>query len=141
MSEKTQFLADDILDHLRNGTAWTQPTAIYLALFIGDPGLVGNAATEVDPTPTTGDDTAYARQAITFGTAASAGSISNTAAVTFPAVVLVGGDYTVTHVGICLSATEGANDVMYVSALPAAKTLTTSEQLTFAIGDLTINET
>jgi hypothetical protein len=34
-------LANHILDHLRGGTAWTQPSAIYAKLHTADPGAAG----------------------------------------------------------------------------------------------------
>lgn len=36
-------LANKILDHLRGGTAWTQPAGIYAKLHTGDPGAAGTA--------------------------------------------------------------------------------------------------
>lgn len=39
----TANLANKILDHLRGGTAWVQPSGIYLKAHTGDPGAAGTA--------------------------------------------------------------------------------------------------
>jgi hypothetical protein len=40
----TTTLANKILDHLRGGTAWTQPAGIYVKLHTADPGAAGATA-------------------------------------------------------------------------------------------------
>ncbi|MBF6371094.1 hypothetical protein IU469_36175, partial [Nocardia puris] len=37
----TANLANTILDHLRGGSAWTQPSGLYVKLHVGDPGSTG----------------------------------------------------------------------------------------------------
>ncbi|MBF6411019.1 phage tail fiber protein [Nocardia farcinica] len=37
----TANLANKILDHLRGGSAWTQPSGLYVKLHVGDPGSTG----------------------------------------------------------------------------------------------------
>lgn len=61
----SNFLEDALLDHIRGGTAYTQPTSLHIKLHIGDPGETGtaNAATETT------------RKTATFG-AASSGSMA-----------------------------------------------------------------
>lgn len=95
-----------LLDHSNNVAAWTAPTTQYLALFLNDPTDAGTG-TQVN---TTVYDTAYARQAITFGAATlGAGSTTNTNTVTFPATVYGSNNaaYTVTHIGIYDALTGG----------------------------------
>jgi hypothetical protein len=40
----TTTLANKILDHLRGGTAWTQPAGIFVKLHTADPGAAGATA-------------------------------------------------------------------------------------------------
>lgn len=76
-------VANAILNALCRSTAWTEPDAVWIKLHIGDPGAsaTANAATETD------------RVQATFGTNASGGAISNTAALTWTAVA-ASEDYT-----------------------------------------------
>lgn len=60
-------LANSILDHLRGGTAWTQPAGIFAKLHVGDPGPAGT----LNPSAVT------TRVADAFSSAAS-GTISQT---------------------------------------------------------------
>jgi hypothetical protein len=52
----SSYLAGKILDHLRNNTTWTPPSAIYAQPAKGDPGANGTANVA----------TSVTRQAITF---------------------------------------------------------------------------
>lgn len=63
----SNYLESALLDHIRGGTAFTQPSGLYVKLHTGDPGEDGssNAATEAT------------RQQVTFGTASN-GSMSAT---------------------------------------------------------------
>lgn len=63
----TANLANRILDHLRGGTAWTQPSGTYVQLHTGDPGSAGTA----------NQSTVTTRVRVFFAAAAS-GSISET---------------------------------------------------------------
>jgi len=67
-------LGNAILDHLRGGTTWTAPSGLWLSAHTSDPMASGNLAASEVGTPGSN----YNRQQITFGTAASAKSISNT---------------------------------------------------------------
>lgn len=64
---KDTLLANKILDHLRGGTAWTQPSGIYAKLHTGDPGAAGTA-----------NPSAVTTRVQALFAAASAGSIANT---------------------------------------------------------------
>jgi hypothetical protein len=64
---KDTTLANKILDHLRGGTAWTQPSGIYAKLHTGDPGAAG-----------TSNASAVTTRVQALFAAASAGSIANT---------------------------------------------------------------
>lgn len=106
----------------------------YLALFVADPTDANITANEVD---TTTEDTAYARQAITFG-AASGGVSVSTNAQTFPAVVYGtdGVAYTVTHIGIYDAASAG--NLLYHAALDASVLREATKTLVFDAGTVSV---
>lgn len=97
MSSFSDFLENELLDHVFRNSAYTQPTTVYAAAYTAAPTDAGGG-TEV-----TGGS--YARTAITFGTAASGGTISNTAAVTFPQATASWG--TIVAIGIFDASTAG----------------------------------
>lgn len=69
-------IANSVLDSLCRNVAWTPPAAVYVQLHVGDPGAAG----------TTNPATETSRKQATFGTAASGGTISNTAVVSWSSV-------------------------------------------------------
>jgi len=127
MSSFTDFLENELLDHAFRGASWTAPSSVHLALFTANPSDSGGG-TEVS-------GSGYSRQAITFG-AASAGAISNTAAVAFTAS---GGSFgSVTAIGIFDAATTG--NMLAWDAITSA-TVGDGDTITFAIGDIDISLT
>ena len=82
-----------ILDHFNGSSSFTMPTTFYLALYKGDPTDT-DSILEVSKVV---DDTAYARQAVTWGAATlGIGSASSSNAQTFAAVAGAAA-YNVTH--------------------------------------------
>lgn len=69
-------VANAILDAYCRGVNITAPTAFWVKLHTGSPGAAGTANAATNTT----------RKQITFGSAASAGSIANTAAPTWTSV-------------------------------------------------------
>lgn len=66
-------LANKILDHIRGGTAFTQPAGLFIKLHLGDPGAAGTS----NPAALT------TRQAVSFAAAAAgAMALSNSPAFT-----------------------------------------------------------
>jgi hypothetical protein len=122
----SDFLADELNDHVYGGSAYTAPATVYLALYTSDPG-VGDTGTEAA-------GTGYARQAITFGTSSSR-IISNTAKITFPAAG-AGGWGTVTHVALKDAATLG--NLLKFKALGASLVVNEGVVVEVPIGDLDI---
>ncbi len=123
-----------MLDHANNVASWTAPATQYLALFKTNPGEAG-AGTEVSVTV---DDTAYARQAITFGAATSGTGIAlSTNAQTFPAVVYGSGAaaYTVAYIGVFDAATAG--NLLDYAPLNASISRVVGKTLVFDIGAVT----
>lgn len=93
------FSGNLVLDWLLDDTAVTRPTAWYLSLHTGDPGLTG--ANEL----VTGTDADYVRKAITFAAAASLAKATD-AGVTWTANAGAT-PYIVTHIGIWDALTAG----------------------------------
>ena len=131
----SQYTQKKLLDHLNEVAPYTAPADLYLALFKTNPGEAG-AGTEVDATI---DDTAYARQIITFAAATLATGISlSSNAQTFAAVVYGSGAaaYTVTHIGIFDALTTG-NLISY-TALGASISRVVGKTLAFDTAAVTV---
>lgn len=125
MSDLSDFLENELLDHVFRNAAYTPPAAVYLGLYTAAPTDAGGG------TQVTGG--AYARQAITFG-AASGGTISNTSAASFTAS---GGSFgAVVAVGVFDALTSG-NMLMWKAI--SSVTVASGETLNFPIGDIDIS--
>lgn len=80
----------------------------------------------------------YARTEITFGDNAAAGTISNTAALTFPAAN--GGSWgTISHLAICTTDVEDADSMIMSGSLTASKLIDDGDQLVFAVGNIDVS--
>lgn len=124
MADFSDFLENELLDHVFRNSAYTSPAAVYLALYTTAPTDSGGG-TEVS----TGG---YSRQAITFG-AASGGAIANTSAVEFTAS---GANFgTIVAVGIFDASTSGNllawNEITSVI-------INDGDTLNFPIGDIDV---
>lgn len=95
--EFTDFLENELLDHVFRNAAYTPPAAVYLALFTVAP-TDSTAGTEVS-------GGSYAREAITFS-AASGGQVAIASAIEFAEATASWG--TIVAVGI-LDASSGGN--------------------------------
>jgi hypothetical protein len=125
MSEMSNYLENALVNATLRNTAYTSPSAVYLALYTADP-TDADSGTEVS-------GTSYARQAITFG-APSNGVTTNSAAIEFPQA---GGSWgTVTHVGIRDASTSG--NLLFHTALDASKTIATGDVFRVASGSLSV---
>lgn len=107
--------------------------SLYIGLHTADPGETG------DQTTSEAAYTSYARVAVartTGGFTVSGNSVSNAAAVNFPACT--GGSATVTHFSIG-TASSGAGNLLLSGALTSPSSLAVSNGITpsFAIGALT----
>lgn len=110
----TTTLANKILDHLRGGTAWTQPSGLYMKIHKGDPGSAGTANASAVTT----------RPQVTFS-AASNGTLSMTGtAPSWTASAIE----TITHVSVWDSATAG--NFLWSVALASSKDVLTGDTLT-----------
>lgn len=128
MANKKQTLSNALLDHVLSNVAFASPTSVELALYTVAPTAT-TGGTEVSA----GTDSAYQRQSLTFG-AASAGAAANTIIVAFPAAG-AGANYNVVGVAI-LDGTSG--DQLYFGTIN--KPITDGDELTFALGAITVTE-
>lgn len=132
MAGKSDSLENQILNYLFNGTALTQPTNVWIALYTAAPSDAGGG-TEVS-----GGSYARVQKACntTNWPSASGGAIANGNAITFPAATASWG--VVTHFGIHRHATN--DDLMYWGALTASKTVDSGDTVSFATGELDVTE-
>jgi hypothetical protein len=124
MSAATNFLENKVLDHvLGEGVRnYTSPAVLTVGLFSDNPGETG-AGTEIS-------GNAYARTGVTFG-AASGGSATNSANVTFPTATGTWG--TVSHAGVF-----DGTDMVFYGALSVSKSPTSGDTFQINAGQLTI---
>lgn len=130
MAAKKTSLANALLDLVLRNQAYASQATVYACLFTANPDA-GNPGTEV-----TGGS--YLRKAVTFATQAAAGTVSNTAAVTFDTATALWG--TVTGVGLSYTLASGGDDLLYFGALGTSKVVDVGDQLNFAIGALSVTE-
>lgn len=125
MSAMSDYLENEILDHILGTGAYTMPTTVYVGLSTGSFND-DNSGTELS-------GSGYARQSIAFG-AASSGTASNSGNVDFPAAT--GSWGVISHFGL-FDASTGGNLLIH-GALTASKTVATGDILRIATGDMDI---
>lgn len=146
----SNYLENKLLDHtLRYATApYAGVNTVYCALFSGTAATVKTALESGTSATTVGNwgyyeinNGSYARQAITFGSAAASGSISNTVTVTFPVAT---SDYTNTAVSgstvTCLAIMDAstAGNVLFYGELTVSKQVSSGDQFTISTSNLTV---
>lgn len=133
MSAASNYLENKVLDHVLKNTAYTQPSNLYVGLFLN---TSGNAAANLEAGTLTDEVSggSYARQTATFS-AASGGSASTSATITFPAATANWG--TITHVAVMDSLTTG--NVLFWGAVTTSKTIETGDTFQITSGNLTIS--
>jgi hypothetical protein len=112
----TTTLANRILDHLRGGTAWTQPAGLYVKLHLGDPGAAGTANSSVVTT----------RSEVTFAAAAS-GAIALTG--TNPSWSMTATE-SISHISIWDASGPSAGNFLWSAALSVTKSVQSGDTLT-----------
>lgn len=110
----TANLANKILDHLRGGTAWTQPSGLYVKLHTADPGSAGTSNASAVTT----------RSQATFAAAAS-GAIALTG--TNPSFSMTTTE-TISHISVWDASTSG--NFLWSAALSASKSVVNGDTLT-----------
>ena len=121
MAPKSTYLSNIVLNSSLRATAFTGAATIWVALM--------NAGTEV-----TGGS--YARQAVVFGTASTAATISSTTAQTFTGMPAT----TVNQIAVYDSQTSGGtNNQLYLTSV-TSKTTNAGDTVTIAAAAITITE-
>lgn len=125
MSAASDYLENALLDHVLKNTAYTQPTNLYVGLYTSSPAD-DDSGTEVS-------GGSYARQTASFA-AASGGSCSTDATITFPAATANWG--TITHVSIHDASSAG--NLLFHGAVTSSKTIESGDTFQISSGNLTI---
>jgi len=125
MSALSDYLEDEMLDHILSVGSYTMPTNVYVGLSLASFND-DNSGTEI-----TGNN--YARVVASFGVAAS-GTSSNDAAIEFAAATGTWGS--VSHFGIFDAASAG--NLLIHGAFTTAKTIASGDILKIPTGDLDI---
>lgn len=125
MAEMSNFLENELYDHVLRNAAYTSPANIYVSLHTADPTDAGTG-TEVS-------GGSYARTAVTMG-APTNGSGTNSADVQFPQAT---GDWgSVSHIAIWDATTAG--NMLFHTPLDTTKNITTGDVFKIAAGSLTV---
>lgn len=125
MSAMSDYLENEILDHILGTGAYTMPTTVYVGLSTGSFGD-DNSGTELSGSN-------YSRVSASFSAAAS-GTTSNDAAIEFAAAT--GSWGSVSHFGVFDAASSG--NLLIHGAFASAKTIETGDVLKISTGDLDI---
>lgn len=125
MSAASDYLENELLDHVLSNSAYTSPTTVYVGLYTSSPND--------DDSGTECSGGAYARQSASFA-AASGGSASTNATITFPAATSNWG--TITHVSIHDAASSG--NLLFHGAVTSSKTIETGDTFQISSGNLTV---
>jgi hypothetical protein len=124
MAELSNYLENNLLDHVLRGTSYTSPTTVFVGLYTSDPGDDHSGA------ECTGG--AYARQILSV-TTASGGIVTSSADVTFPQATDAWG--TISHIGL-LDAVTAGNLLMH-TPLTTSRAIETGDVLKISSGSLT----
>jgi len=125
MAEMSNYLEDALINATLRNTTYTSVATVYVSLWTSDPTDAGSG-TEVS-------GGSYARTAVTFG-APSNGTSLNNADVTFPTATAGWG--TVGWIGINDALSSG--NLLYHTALDAAKTIDSGDIFKIATGNLSV---
>lgn len=109
-------LANKILNHLRGGTAWTQPAGLYCKLHNGDPGAAGTANASAVLT----------RPQISFAAALN-GSLSMTG--TAPSWSMTTTE-SITHISFWDSSSTSGGNFLWSVAFPSSRDVLNGDTLT-----------
>ena len=122
----SDYLEDKLLKHVFTNTAYTSPTALYVALYTAAPTDAGGG-TEIS-------GSSYARTAVTFTVSGTNTLCTNSANVEFPAAT--GSWGTIVALAIYDASTSG--NFLAWSDLAVSKTIATGDIFRIPAGDLDI---
>lgn len=137
MAAFSTYLAPEILDHVLINSNWSPVSTIYCALFVSTANITQiRASNFTDEVSNSG--TAYARTAVTFGTASGQTS-ANSVACTFPQATASW--LTVGFVAIVDTNTYASGNVYFAAALNTNRLVDSGSVFKFDVGDLTVTLT
>lgn len=129
---KSDFLENELLDHVLGNAAYSAPATTYVALYTVAPSDTGGG-TEVS-------GGSYARAAVTNNDtnwpAASGGAKSNGTEIEFPTATADWG----TVVAFAILDADTGGNFLYWGDLTASKTINNGDTAKFAAGDLDVTE-
>lgn len=125
MAGLSDYYEDIVINHLFRAQSFTPPATVYVGLYTTAPTDAGGG-TEVS-------GGSYARQAVTFG-AASSGSTSNTADITFPEATANWG--TIVAAGLFDASTAG--NLLAWNNVTTQKTINAGDTARIKAGSLTL---
>lgn len=128
MGSFANYLENALLKHVFNGTAYTAPAAVYVALSTADPLDDGSGLAEPS-------GNGYSRTQVPSWSTASAGQVSNAAQVQFPQATGAWG--TITHFALLDAATGG--NLLAHAQLSATLTVQTGNAPLFDVGDVVVS--
>jgi len=133
MASKSDYLENKILDHVFGDGSFTMPAAVYLALCTAVPTDASTGSTITEATYT-----GYARKQVAASdmSAASGGSKTNSAAITF--ADCTAGTSTVIGWALCDASTAG--NVLYWGTVTSKVIDTSNTPATIPIGGLVVTE-
>ena len=138
MSDLSDYLRNELLDHIDDTGAWTAPAALYLALLVSAPASSDDmsagaqAAKELGVSATAGG---YTREAITLNAAGTTlvGQKENTGVITFGAAT----EDWATVVGVwVIDSASGNGNIILQKSLTDNKTVEDTNSLAIAAGSL-----
>lgn len=131
MSQMSDYLEQQLRNHIFRTASFSKPSALYVALYTGAPtdagggtGVAGNAYARAQCNPA---DANWAEGTSTDGV------VSNAVAINFPTPTAAWG--TVTHFSI-FDASTGGNMLAW-GALNQSRSINTGDTVSFPIGNLT----
>lgn len=132
MGSISDYLENELIDHVVGNATYTPAATIYLCLCTADPTDAGTGASMNE----VANSGSYARTAVAFDAAASR-AIDSTAQVSFPQAT--GNWGTVTHWAITDSNTYGAGNMLAYGALTASKSVVTGNIPRVAADDVQVS--
>jgi len=133
MAAFSNFLEDELLDHLLRNEVYTPPTSVWIALFTTDNGLESGVITGEVTGGSYGRIEVGGASGRSFSTASS--GTDNDQDITFVTATADWG--TVTHMAIMNASTAG--NVMFHGLLTLSKTVNNGDTFKFVAGDLDVS--
>jgi len=138
MSDLSDYLRNELLDHIDDTGAWTAPGTLYLALLVSAPvssddmSAGAQAAKELGNLATAGG---YSRQTITLNAAGTTlvGQKENTGVITYGAAT----EDWATVVGVwVMDSASGNGNILFQKSLTESKTVANTNSMAIAAGSL-----